>query len=159
MLQGVEGHVTLAILGGDAWAAGPELVYDAAFASYLYDLVAGPDNWRLAAKAPADRGLILGVADARDGKPDAEPVMIWAARYGASLQGRGLQRVGLAPSAGLERLPRDAALAKLRALAEAARKAGLPPDELAASVDPRAVDARSAALGRYVPRPRRRGPR
>lgn len=150
------GHVSLAVLGGSAEAAGAALLYDAPFASYLFDLITGPDSWRVAASAPNDRGLIVGVADARLPRPDPEPVLIWGARYASSLGGRGPDRVGLAPSTGLEMLPRAAAQAKLAALAEAARTATLPAEQLASEIDPRAVDARSAALGRYEPNARRR---
>jgi methionine synthase II (cobalamin-independent) len=149
LLDGVTGHVSLAITGGNADQVGAATLFDAPFASYLFDLIAGPDNWRLIADAPGDRGIICGVADTRTHAPDAEAVSIWAARYAASLGGRGLQRIGLAPAAGLEALPRDVARSKLAALAEAARKAGLPDDELLPQLDTRAIDARSAALGRY----------
>jgi hypothetical protein len=65
------------------------------------------------------------------------------------VEGRGVERVGLAPSAGLELLTRAVARRTLQALAEAAQKAGLPGARLAEAIDPRAVDARSAALGRF----------
>ena len=81
--------------------------------------------------------------------------MIWAARYAASTNDRGLERVGLVPSSGLETLSADAAERKLAGLANATRKAGLPAAELASVIDPRAVDARSAALGRFDPTARR----
>ncbi len=149
MFRGVSGHVSLAITGGNADQVGPEVLFDAPFASYLFDLIAGPDNWRLIAEAPSDRGIICGVADTRTSAPDAEAIMIWAARYAASLGGRGPERVGLAPAAGLEALPREVARSKLGALAEAARKAVLPDHELMTQLDPRAIDARSAALGRF----------
>jgi methionine synthase II (cobalamin-independent) len=152
LLEGVSGHVSLAVTGGNADQAGAATLFDAPFASYLFDLIAGPDNWRLIAEAPRDRGIICGVADTRTAAPDSEAVMIWAARYAGSLGGRGLQRVGLAPAAGLERLPRDATRSKLAALAEASRKAGLPDDELMEQLDPRAIDARSAAIGRFEKR-------
>jgi hypothetical protein len=156
LLDGVTGHVSLAITGGSADQIGAATVFDAPFASYLFDLIAGPDNWRLIADAPGDRGIICGVADTRTGDPDSEAVMIWAARYAASLGGRGLERVGLAPAAGLETLPTEVARSKLAGLAEAARKAGLPDDELMSQLDPRAIDARSAALGRFDKRATRR---
>jgi hypothetical protein len=152
LLDGVTGHVTLAISGGNADQVGAAPLFDAPFASYLFDLIAGPDNWRLIAQAPGDRGIICGVADTRTHAPDAEAVTIWAARYAASLGGRGPERVGLAPAAGLEALPREVARSKLTALAEAARKAGLPDEELMTQLDPRAIDARSAALGRFEKR-------
>ena len=158
LTRDLDGHVSLAVSGGNADRPGPALFFDPPFASYLFDLVAGPDNWRLIAVAPGDRGIICGVADARSRTRDDRAVMVWAARYAAALGGRGPQRVGLAPSAGLEILPRDVARAKLAALAEAARAAGLPDEELKQVLDPRAVDMRSAALGRYDPsaRPGRR---
>ncbi len=81
--------------------------------------------------------------------------MIWAARYAASTGERGLERVGLCTSSGLQTLSFEAAARKLAGLGSAARKAGLPPSELASSIDPRAVDARSAALGGYDPAQRR----
>jgi hypothetical protein len=79
---------------------------------------------------------------------------VWAAHYAAS--GRGLNRVGLANAPGLERVAWDVATGKLERVVKAASIAALPSrDALARALDPRAVDIRSAALGRYEPRPRR----
>lgn len=153
-----EAHLCLAITMGDAVAAGPDLLFELPFRSYLFDLIAGPDNWELIARAPRERGIVCGVANARNTRADDEPVMIWAAHYAASTGGRGLDRVALAPSTSLEYLPRDRAKAKIEALAEAARKATIAdPEELAKAIDPRAVDARSAALGVYELPSRRPG--
>jgi 5-methyltetrahydropteroyltriglutamate--homocysteine methyltransferase len=150
--DGVEGHLTLAVTMGSAEAAGPRLFFDLPFASYLFDLIAGPDNWRVIAHAPTDRGIVVGVADARNTRRDDESVMIWAARYASAINDRGLDRVGLAPSTGLEYLPRDRAKQKIEALGRAAATAAIrDPEALKESLDPRAVDARTAALGRYVP--------
>ena len=160
-------HLTLAITGGAAEGAGATLLFDAPFRSYFFDLCAGPDNWRLISRAPQDRGIIAGVADARVARLDSTEILVWGARYAAALGGRGLDRVGIAPSAGLGGLPHARALAKIRSLGEAARVAGLEDvEELRRAVHPRAVDSRSAALGRYEPgagsviegpaRPRRR---
>jgi 5-methyltetrahydropteroyltriglutamate--homocysteine methyltransferase len=152
LTDGVEGHVTLAVTMGSAEPAGASLFFDLPFASYLFDLIAGPDNWRLIARAPGDRGIVAGVADARNTRPDDESLMIWAARYAAGLSNRGLDRVGLSPSTGLEYLPRDRAKQKIEALGQAAAKAATrDPEELKRALDPRAVDARTAALGRYAP--------
>lgn len=142
-----DAHLCLAVTMGSAQHAGADLLYEQPFASYLFDLIAGPDSWRVIAYAPHDRGIVCGVADARNTRADDEAVMVWGARYAASLGRRGPDRVGLAPSTGLEYLPRDRAKAKIEGLAEAARKAGLPGRELAHEIDPRAVDARSAAMG------------
>jgi len=148
----LDGHLCLAVTGGSAEHAGADLFFDRPFKSYLFDLIMGPEDWRLIARAPQERGIVCGVADARSDAPDDEPVMVWGARYAASLNARGPERVGLCPSAGLERLPREVARTKMEALARAASKAGLSSGKLASQIDPRAVDARSAALGRYEPR-------
>jgi len=160
LLEGVAGHVTLALPGGGATALGAEVLLAAPFASHLVDLIRGPDDWRPLAQLPGERGAILGVADLRTARPDAKEILVYAARFAASMHGRGLARVALAPCGGLERVPRAVARAKLAGLAEAAALATLSPDELARHVDPRSIDARSAALGRWEPRqgPRRGSP-
>ncbi len=150
LLDGVAGtHLSLAVTMGDADAAGPATFFDAPYASYLFDLRAGPDNWRLIAQAPHERGIVCGAVDARTTRPEEKEVVLWAAFYAASTQGRGKDRVGLAPSTGLEYLPRDRARAKIELLGEVARLAMLPAgEELAGQLDPRALGIREAALGR-----------
>jgi methionine synthase II (cobalamin-independent) len=158
LMDGVEGHVCLCISGGDASPAGADVLYAAPFSSHLFDLILGPDGWRVAALAPAERGLILGVADARTAGRDDIPVSVWAARYGASLRSRGLDRIGLAPSAGLEHLPIEVARTKLRRLAKAADVAGLPNDVMR-EVLPKKALTRGTMPGRTpVPRRRDRSP-
>ena len=49
-------HLSLAISGGNADAAGPDTIFSASYDSYLFDLIAGPENWRLVTVAPAERG-------------------------------------------------------------------------------------------------------
>jgi hypothetical protein len=149
-------HLSLAVTGGSAEGIGADVLFRLPFGSYLFDLVAGPGSWRMIAWAPPDRGIVCGVADARRDTLDTPEVMIWGARYAASLGGRGADRVGVAPSAGLEGLDPAAARRKIEALSDAARKAALPGEALAQEVDPRAVSARSAALGRVGPAPRAR---
>ncbi len=81
---------------------------------------------------------------------------MWAAGYAASTGGRGPNRVGLATAGSLAALPWDVAARKMERLGHAARLAALPVDERKAAIDPRAVDIRSAALGRYDPAASRR---
>jgi methionine synthase II (cobalamin-independent) len=146
-------HLSLVLTGGNADTAGAATFFDLPYASYAFDLIAGPDNWRLIAQAPGDRGIVCGALDPRDGASDAPEVLVWAAHYAASTGGRGIVRVGLANASGLGGLPRERARRKARALGEAARLAAVEdPAELASLLDPRAVDIRSAAAGRYVPR-------
>ena len=151
-------HLSLVLTGGNADALGAATLFDLPFASYAFDLIAGPENWRLIAQAPGDRGIVCGALDPSAGSADRPETLVWAAHYAASTGGRGLDRVGLANASSLDNLTRDRARAKLVALAEAARLAAIQdPKELAASLDPRAVDIRSAALGTYDPNaPRRR---
>jgi 5-methyltetrahydropteroyltriglutamate--homocysteine methyltransferase len=129
-------HVSLAITMGSGPYAG-SAIFDAPFRSYLFDLIAGPDNWKLVADAPGDRTVVAGVADARTTRADELESMVWAAHYAASTQRRGLDRVGVAPSTGLEYLPRDRAKAKIEALGQAARHAaGASDEELAEAKAP-----------------------
>lgn len=154
LLAGVDGpHLSLAIVGGSAHATGIDTLLSAPYASLAVDLIAGPDNWQLVVATPGDRGVVCGVLSGEPDSDDAVEVLLWAAAYAASTAGRGRARVGLATAGSLAGLPWDVAMAKLRRLGEAARLADLPPDELRRSMDPRAVDIRSAAFGRVVSRP------
>lgn len=154
-------HLMLGLTGGDHEGIGADLLAGLGYASYMFDLIAGPNDWRLVARIPGDRGIVCGVVDATTASGDAPEVLVWAAHYAASTRGRGLARVGLATTGSLAGLEREAGEAKLRALGEGARIAGLPRDEIRTSLDPRALDIRSAALGSWSPDPRfeRRPPR
>ena len=46
-------HLSLAMAGEAADAAGVETVLAAPYASLALDLIAGPDNWNLVARAPS----------------------------------------------------------------------------------------------------------
>jgi methionine synthase II (cobalamin-independent) len=161
LFDGVEGpHLSLAITGGNADAAAVETLLSAPYASLALDLIAGPDNWRLVVATPGDCGIVCGALSPELGSDDGPELLLWAVAYAASTGSRGPARVGLATASSLAGLPWDAAITKLRRLGEAARLADLPPGKLRRSIDPRAVDIRSAALGRVEPRrpSRRRRP-
>ena len=144
-------HLSLVITGGNADAIGAATLFDLPFSSYCFDLIAGPENWRLIADAPGDRGIVCGALDPSADAADRPELLIWAAQYAASTGGRGLTRVGLANASNLGGLSRERARAKIKVLADAANLAATAtPEELAAALDPRAVDIRSAALGRYT---------
>ncbi len=148
-------HLCLVLSGGNVDRAGSATFVDPPYASYAVDLIAGPDNWRLVADVPADRGVVCGALAARPGSDDSPELLVWAAHYAASTGGRGLERVGLANQPGLDALAWEVAAAKLARLADAARIAGLPrTGELAAALDPRATDLKSRALGRRAGRDR-----
>jgi methionine synthase II (cobalamin-independent) len=154
LLDGVEGmHRSLALTGGSADEAGIETILAAPYDSLAVDLIAGPDNWRLVARAPGDRGIVCGALSTQAGSDDGPELLLWAVGYAASTGGRGRLRVGLATASSLADLPWEVAVHKLERLGHAARLVDRPPEERAQALDPRAVSSRSAALGRVEPRP------
>jgi hypothetical protein len=140
-------------------AAGIETILAGAYASLAADLIDGPDNWRLAVAVPGERGVICGALSAHAGSDDGPEILLWAARYAAGSKGRGMARVGLATSGSMASLSWAEAADKVRRLGDAARIAAAPPEEARQALDPRAVDIRSAGLGRVepTPKPRNRG--
>jgi len=144
LVDGIDGlHLSLALTGGNLDAAGPATFFDRPYASYAFDLIAGPDNWRLVAAAPQDRGIVCGAMDSKPGGDESKELLVWAAHYAASTSGRGTDRVGLANAPSLAGLSWEVALRKLTRLAEAAAIAGLKsPDEVGRRLDPRAFGGR-----------------
>jgi methionine synthase II (cobalamin-independent) len=150
LTDGIVGtHLSLSIVGGSAWSAGLETIIEAPHASLAVDLIAGPDNWNLVTRLPGDRGVIAGALPAKDSPADAKETLLWAARYAAGSRRRGLDRVGLGSAGSWANLTWEAAVAKMQRLGEAARLAAMPAGrDLARQLDPRAVSARAAALGK-----------
>jgi hypothetical protein len=153
---GPDVHLSMAITGGNADALGIDTILAGSYSSLALDLIDGPDNWRLAVAAPSEVGIVCGAMAARPGIPDGPDILLWAAKYAASTGGRGLDRVGLATAGSFAALTWDVAAAKVRRLGEAAKLVLAPVDAQRAGLDPRALDARSAALGRWEPPPARR---
>lgn len=149
---GLDGaHRSLALLGGNADALGIEPVLAGGYASLAVDLIDGPDHWRLVTALPGELGVIAGalsVARATDLGPE---VLVWAAQYAASTRGRGADRVGLATAGSMAHLTWDQAMVKLDRLARGTQLATAGGEDLRRTIDPRAVDIRSAATGRYDP--------
>ena len=136
-------HLSLALTGGNFDTAGSSTFFDLPYASYAFDLIAGPDNWRLVTAAPGDRGIVCGALDARPGGDESPELLVWAAHYAASSNGRGLERVGLANAPSLADVAWPVALRKLARVAEGARIAGIDsPREMASLLDPRAFRQR-----------------
>ncbi len=86
------------------------------------DLVQGSKTWSQVAKHGSEKPLVLGVVDARNTKLE-EPAEV-AARVRERAASIDLGRSYLAPSNGLEFLPRDAARRKLRIVSQAAEALG-----------------------------------
>jgi methionine synthase II (cobalamin-independent) len=149
LLAGQPGvHVSLALSGSNLDEAGPATFFDLPYASYAFDLIAGPDNWRLIAVAPGDRGIVCGALDPRPGGDETRELLVWAAHYAASTRARGTDRVGLANAPSLAAGSRDEALRKLRIVAEAARIGSLgSSEEIARLLDPRAFGRRRVRPG------------
>ncbi len=156
--EGVTGsHLSLAVTGGAIDPAGFDAVFAAPFASYALDLIAGPENWHVVRAAPTERGIVCGALAPDPGGDEGPETLLWAAAYAASSRGRGRDRVGLATASSLADLPWPVAVRKLQRLGAAVELADRPLDDLRAGLDPRSIDARTAALGHGAP-PRRRGP-
>ena len=132
-------HAMLAVTGGSAGAAGPDAILGAPYQSYLFDLITGPDNWYLIREVPGDRGVVCG-ALRPDSPADQLPELVWAARYAASSNGRGLERVGLTNATSLDGLDPATVARAAAALAKASHLARLSPDQaVAEGLDPRAI--------------------
>lgn len=86
------------------------------------DLVQGDKTWGALAKKATDKPLVLGVVDARNTRLE-DPQAV-AARVKSLAKMVDLERSYLAPSNGLEFLPRDRAREKLSVLVRAATRAG-----------------------------------
>lgn len=143
-------HRSLSFGGGSVPQAAIGTALEAPYASIAVDLIAGPDNWYVVRAVPRDRGVIAGVLSgaARD---EAKEVMHWAAHYAAST-GRGRVRVGVGSAGSWANLTWEVALRKLERLGEVARLVAMPAsEELARSMDPRAVSSRRAAVGHGPP--------
>ena len=153
-------HLSLSIVGGSAAGAGIETILDAPYASLAVDLINGPDNWNLVTRAASERGIVAGALGARETGDEPKEILLWAAHYAASSGARGIARVGLGSAGSYANLTWAAAVRKMNLLGTAARLAALPPgDELAASLDPKAVSARRAGLGRKARRAPKEPPR
>jgi len=154
LTAGLDGvHLSLALTGGSAERLGVDAVLAGGYSSIAVDLIDGPDNWRLVAAMPSDRGIIAGALSTRAGSDDGPEMVLWAAAYAASTAGRGGARVGLATAGSLAHVPWDVATEKVARLGAAARLADATADEIRETVDPRALDIRSAAMGRGSPAP------
>ena len=110
-------HVSLAVSGGNAAAAGPATFFDLPYSSYFYDLINGPENLQLILQAPPERGIICGAADAAVARPDDVEALVYVMAWAATANDRGSIRVAIAPSGSLAQIPRNQARAKLELLA------------------------------------------
>ncbi len=151
--EGFDAHLSLAVVGGDVARGWAPLLAALPYASFGFDLWNGPDNWRVIADLPGERGVVLGVIPTAAGGDDGPELPVWAALYAASMRGRGIERVALATAGSLAHLSWDAAARKLERLGAAARIAALGSfDRAAPHLDPRARGRGTNVRGRRAAR-------
>lgn len=114
-------ELVLATYFGDAKRLGTEL-FDLPVQRFGLDLVSGPENRELINSIPKGTKLQAGVVDARNTKlEDATELQKTIEDLVSAV---GADNLSVAPSSGLEFLPREKARAKLHRLCEAAQKVG-----------------------------------
>ena len=106
---------------GDAKRLGPQL-FDLPVHGIAFDFVSGSGNRELVKEIPPEKKLQAGIADARNTKLEDVESLIREIEELVSLV--GVERLRIAPSSGLEYLPREKARAKLARLSDAAKKVG-----------------------------------
>ena len=98
--------------------SGLEGFFELDFDGFGLDFVMGPANFELLDGFPTDKTLGLGIVDARNVR--MEPVEQIAKTVTDVSTRVSLDRIHLTPSCGLDYLPRETAIAKLRRMAEGA---------------------------------------
>lgn len=115
LVEGLEVTTVLATYFGAVAALGPAF-FSLPFDVFALDFVSGPANWEAVHEFPDDRELQAGIVDARNTR--LEPVEDLVGAVKEIAEAVAPDRLWLAPSAGLEFLPRESAERKLRLLAE-----------------------------------------
>lgn len=115
-------ETTIATYFGDAKRLGTDL-FDLPVDVWGLDLISGPENAELISQAPRGTRIQAGVVDARNTK--LEPADELAGVIDRLAGQVGPDNLRVAPSAGLEFLPREKARAKLHRLVEAKKKVGV----------------------------------
>jgi 5-methyltetrahydropteroyltriglutamate--homocysteine methyltransferase len=114
-------ETVLATYFGEAKRLGPQ-IFDLPVDVIGLDFVAGAANRELVKEIPPEKKLQAGIVDARNTKLESLESVIKEIEGLVDLV--GAQRLRVAPSCGLEYLPREKARAKLQRLSDAAKKVG-----------------------------------
>lgn len=116
-----QAELTLGTYFGDAKRVGTE-IFELPLHTFAFDLVSGPENRELLRSVPGDKKIQAGIVDARNTMlEDASDLQATIEDLAGDL---GPDRLSVAPSAGLEFLPREKARAKLQRLGEVTKKVG-----------------------------------
>lgn len=116
VVEGVDATTLLATYFGDVAHLGPG-VLDLPFDGFGLDFVSGPANFELVHEYPAEKVLQAGIVDARNTRLETPQRL--ESVIGELSECVDPERLWIAPSCGLEYLPREAARAKLRLLGDA----------------------------------------
>ncbi len=116
---GVSATTACCTFFGDASRLGPDL-FELPVRFIGLDLVSGPRGWELLEAVPPEKGVALGLVDARNTRLEREEEVAEAIERAVGVIGE--ERVWVNPSAGLEFLPREKAREKLALLARAAAR-------------------------------------
>ena len=145
-------HRSLSLGGGAAHPRGHALLADLPFQSYLIDVLAGPDAWRLIASLPEDRGIICGALDIHNDRPRDDPeMMLWAATLAAESNGRGTARVGISPNGDLGHLTRFVAKRKIERMGLAVHLSGYGPlSDVARALQPDPATCKIPSLRKLI---------
>ncbi len=120
LTEGMTARLVLCTYFGDVAGLYPQIL-DLPFEVIGLDFVAGYRNWDVIRRAPFTKGLMAGLLDARNTRLETVEELVAAVRRLSEVV--PFERLQLAPSAGLEFLPRGVARRKLARLVEAARAA------------------------------------
>lgn len=106
---------------GDAKRLGTD-IYDLPVDGFAFDLISGPENIELIKQVPNGKNIQAGILDARNTMLETEEDL--KTRIGELLEIVDAGRLSVAPSAGLEYLPREKARAKLQRLGAVTKEVG-----------------------------------
>ena len=139
-------HLSLGLWGAPIALAGHAPMIDLPYSSYLVDVLSGPSAWRFIGAVPAERGVVVGAADAHHEAMDETEVLVWAMAWAA--QGRrGPERVGIAPNGSLASLGRHFAHRKCQRISEAVNVARMGPlQDVAEALDENPLRSRIREL-------------
>jgi len=115
LTEGVEARLSLYLYHGSAVDV-PGL-FELPFSLLGLDMVQGAANWKLLSEWPAEKGIGLGLVDARNVRQEEESELAPGVRQALA----AAAEVHVSPSCGLEFLPRDSARAKLELVARIVR--------------------------------------
>jgi 5-methyltetrahydropteroyltriglutamate--homocysteine methyltransferase len=114
-----EAETILGTYFGDAKRLGTD-IFELPVNGFAFDLVAGPENIELIRAAPDGVRIQAGIVDARNTKLESTDALRTQIEELVSISGP--EQLWIAPSAGLEYLPREKARAKLQLLGAVAQE-------------------------------------